>query len=84
MTLRTAAHPDQLARVIAAVFGIPADTVTEESRPETIPQWDSMSHINLVLALEDEFGVSFSAEDMVEMLSVRLIRLILAERGVTA
>lgn len=61
---------------------MPIEAVSEDSSPDTIPSWDSVSHLNLILSLEAEFGVSFSPEDVMEMLSVRLIRVILAERGV--
>ncbi|MFC1874297.1 acyl carrier protein [Chloroflexota bacterium] len=73
---------DRLYRIISEVFGVPAAEINNESSPDTIETWDSLSHLNLVLALEEEFGVSLSPEDVMEMLSVQLIRTILAERGV--
>lgn len=60
---------------------MPTETINEDSSPDTISTWDSMSHIHLVLALETEFGVQLSPEDSMEMLSVRLIRMILEDNG---
>ncbi len=78
----TQALIQRIHRVVAQVFGVPLESVRDESSPDTIPAWDSLTHINLILALEAEFGVSLTPEDTMEMISVRLIRLILLERGV--
>ena len=71
----------RIARVVSDVMGVPAEQVKDTSSPDTIANWDSLSHLNLVIAMEAEFGVELSAEDAIEMLSVGLIRIILEERG---
>lgn len=73
---------ERLYRVISQVFGVPIEEISEDSSPDTIGTWDSLSHINLILSLEAEFGISLSPEDAMEMLSVKLIRMILTEQGV--
>ena len=50
------------------------EEIGDDSSPDTIPAWDSMAHINLILSLESEFGLSLSLEDGIEMLSVRQIK----------
>ena len=74
---------DRVCRIISEVFGIPVDEIDDESSPDTIESWDSEGHINLILSLEAEFGISLSPEDAMEMLSIRLVRLILAETDVS-
>ena len=78
----TRAMEDRIRQIVSQVFGVPVDSVGEDSSPDTIPNWDSMSHIHLILALESEFSVDLSPEDSMEMLSVRLIQMILADSGV--
>jgi len=56
--------------------------VSDETSPDTVPTWESVSHINLVLALEAEFGISLTPEEAMDMLSVGLVKTILAERGI--
>ena len=73
---------NKLNRVLSQVLGIPAESIQEESSPDTIPGWDSLSHLNLILSIESEFGISLTPEEAMEMLSVKLIRMILAEKGV--
>ena len=72
---------DRIFRVVSDVLGVPIEKVNDESSPDTIQAWDSLSHINLILALEAEFAISLSPEDVLEMLSVGLIRTIIAEKA---
>jgi acyl carrier protein len=76
--------PDRLYNVVAEVFGVPVDNLTDEDNPATIESWDSLAHVNLILALEAEFGMVLSPDEAAEMLSVRQIRAILLERGVVS
>jgi acyl carrier protein len=60
----------QVARVAADVFSIPVEEITAESSPQTIITWDSVQHLILVLALEEEVGVRFEPSDVEKMTSV--------------
>ena len=66
----TASTLEQVRNVASDIFGIPADQITTESSPETIENWDSMQHLNLVLAIEEKFGVQFDPEDIEQMNNV--------------
>jgi acyl carrier protein len=44
--------------------------ITSESSPENTEAWDSVKHLNLILALEQEFGLGFEPEEYEEMSSV--------------
>ena len=56
--------------------------VTAESSPESIESWDTVRHLNLVLALEEEYGFEFLPEEMDQAKTVgSLARLVSAKRG---
>ena len=74
-------HEDSVRKTMAVVLDVEPETLTEDASPETISTWDSMSHLNLVMALESEFSISLSAEDALEMNSVAAVRRILSARG---
>ncbi len=57
-------------RIAADVLGQPFDLVTASSTRDTVPGWDSLAHVNLVLALEQRFDLQFLPEEMMEMLSI--------------
>jgi acyl carrier protein len=62
--------PDQIRTVASDIFGVSADIITAASSPETIETWDSIQHLNLVLALEEKFGLQLSPEEIEQMKSV--------------
>jgi acyl carrier protein len=64
---------DRVVRVTSQVLNLPAEVITEESSPRTVEGWDSLGHMNLMLALEEEFGVQFSDERIMQLLSVGAI-----------
>ena len=74
---------DRIYRIIADVCGVPIESIDENSSPDSITTWDSASHIHLILAIEAEFNVELSPDDVTEMLSVSLIRIILSDLGVS-
>lgn len=69
--------------VVAATFGVPAASVTDQSGAHSIEAWDSMNHIHLIVALEAEFGVSFEPEQAIELTTVEAIAQALAALGAT-
>ena len=55
-------------RVVASdVFKVPGAEIRAESSPEDFESWDSLQHLNLVLALEQEFGIQFEPEEIDRM-----------------
>ena len=66
----TASKLEQVRNIASDIFGIPVDQVTAESSPQTIENWDSMQHLNLVLAVEEKFGVRFEPEEIEAMTNV--------------
>jgi acyl carrier protein len=69
----TASTFEQVRSVASDIFGVPAGKITAESSPETIENWDSMQHLNLVLAIEEKFGMQLAPEDIEQMKSVGAI-----------
>ena len=74
---------DRVRELVARVIGTPIEAIDDESGPDTVPGWDSFSHIDLALSLEAEFGISFTAEELMDLVSVRIIKMVLHEKGVS-
>ena len=47
---------EKLNLVMSAVFEIPIESINQKSSPETIESWDSLKHMNLIVAIEEEFN----------------------------
>jgi acyl carrier protein len=71
---------NKLKQVVSDILEVNIDDINENSSPDNIEKWDSLSHIKLVMAIEAEFNVKLTPEDMMDMLSVKLIKIILAEK----
>jgi len=68
---------DRIKNVMSAVFGISNEEINDESSPDTIESWDSLKHMNMVVALEEEFEVEFTDDEILEMMNYALIKSIL-------
>jgi acyl carrier protein len=55
---------ERLTEVFRATFGDESIVIAREMTADDIPAWDSMTHITLIYAIEDEFGVKFSTKDL--------------------
>ena len=63
-----------LEAVVAGVLNVPVTSVTDDLEFNGVPQWDSLNHVNLMLKLEEVYGVTVGEDEMVELTSVRAIR----------
>lgn len=75
---------DRVAQAFSTVLGIPAADIHDDLRYATIPQWDSVAHMSVIAALEDEFGVMIDMDDVIDMSSVAKAREILRKYGAEA
>jgi acyl carrier protein len=71
-----------LNRVCQIASDVMLTDVTAESSPETVESWDSVQHLNLILAIEEEYAFQFSPEEMDGAKSVgRIAELVAARRA---
>ena len=66
-----------LKQVIATVLGVPVTAIGPDASQDTLKSWTSLKHMNLVLALEESFGVQIPDEDAAEITSYALIKVVL-------
>jgi acyl carrier protein len=70
---------ERLRGVLADVLEVSEDEIPDDASTESLPGWDSLRQIELMLALELEYGVRIPADAMVELQSVDAIERFLAE-----
>lgn len=72
-----------LERVLAVasdIFQVPLAELRPESSPDTVESWDSLNHLNLIVALEQEFGIQFAPEEIEQLVSIDLAAALLEEK----
>ena len=72
----------RLRQTVGEVLGVNPYLLSDESSPSTISSWDSLGHLNLVIALEQEFEINLSADEVLAMRNLGSIRHILHRYGV--
>jgi acyl carrier protein len=60
--------------LLADTLKVPGAALQDDLSYGSISGWDSMTHIDLMLALEEAYGVEIDAEKMLELTSVGAIR----------
>ncbi|TAK18637.1 MAG: acyl carrier protein [Acidobacteria bacterium] len=72
----------RLRTLVAEILGVDPSIVTAETGPGTIPQWDSMAHMQLVAAIEESYGVQFTIEEIPTIMSIAELAALLEGKGV--
>lgn len=73
---------EKLTNVFADTFGIAVNEVAG-LQYQGIEQWDSVGHMTLVAAIEDEFGIEMDTDDIIDMSSFEKAKEIVAKYGIT-
>ncbi len=71
---------EKLNEVFRDVFDDEDITVTDVTTADDIEEWDSLEHINLMSAVEQEFGIKFSMGQIVTMKNVGEMANIILEK----
>ena len=66
--------------ILADVFGLDPAEVGDDTSTDSVEAWDSLQHLTVVLALEEEFELTFDDEETVALVSYPLIMATLSER----
>ncbi len=78
-------QPNQLTRrvlgLIAEALQAAPEAVTEALSFGDLPEWDSMGHMEVMVLLEERFGVEISADTIAELTSVEAICAYLKENS---
>ncbi|KUR75718.1 acyl carrier protein [Novosphingobium sp. FSW06-99] len=72
----------QLTDIFRDVFNDPTLEITDEMTADDVDGWDSLTHINMILGVEQGFGIRFSIKDVRAMRNVgELVQAIAKKRA---
>ena len=71
---------DKFNEIAAEAFKMPAGEIKDSLTPKDIPEWDSMNYLLFVAALEKQFGISFSMDDVLGAKSLGDVRVALQKK----
>ena len=61
---------EKIQDIMIDTFDLDDVTITRETTAADIEEWDSLSHIRLIVAIEREFGIKFSNAEIEALANV--------------
>ena len=60
----------QVKTLLADAIQVPIELVTDNLTFGDLPQWDSLGHMEVMMRLEEDFGIEISADTIAELISI--------------
>jgi acyl carrier protein len=77
---RSAPLNEKLVEIVAELFDLDPAAVDDALTPEAVELWDSMNHLRLVSAVEEDFGIKLSMQEIESIRSVGALRTLIEQR----
>ena len=71
---------DKLSDIFKVLFNRPDLELNDNLTAKDVPGWDSFNHVNLIINIEEEFGVRFSNDEVGGMQNVGNLKKLLATK----
>ncbi len=59
-----------LVDAVSSILEIQPESITPETSVENTPSWDSLAHLRLILEIEQNLGIRFRSQDIIQLTSV--------------
>tara|TARA_B100000745_G_scaffold212852_2_gene141090 strand:- start:5054 stop:5281 length:228 start_codon:yes stop_codon:yes gene_type:complete len=64
---------NEIKQIMADILSIPISEIGDEAHAESIEKWDSLNHMNMMIAIEQQLGIVFTESELVELNSLQSI-----------
>jgi acyl carrier protein len=71
----------KLENVLTEVFSLSPENIDDSLQLQKIEAWDSMTHMVMIIRLEETFEIQLSGDEIADIRSIGDIRKILKEKG---
>jgi acyl carrier protein len=69
-----------IREVLASVFRVKKEDISDKTEIDDIDSWDSLTHMEMIANLEQEFGIEFDMDEIIMMTNVAIIRELLSKK----
>ena len=70
----------ELDKIFIETLKLDPNGLQDELTMGQVESWDSLQHMDLIVAIEEHFGIMFSGDEIVDMVSVGAIRRLVADK----
>ena len=71
-----------LENILSEVFVFPTSSIVDSLTLKDIPSWDSLTHMMLIVRLEEDYRIQFTGDEIADIQSVGDVRTTLRAHGV--
>jgi acyl carrier protein len=71
----------KVAKILAGVLNMPPEAIVDELAMSDVEAWDSLKHMEMIVAFEQAYHVEFTFDEIVAMRNVAAIRHVLQAKG---
>ena len=68
-------------KILVNVFGISEEKISDDATMNDVPGWDSLTHMDLITAIEKDFCFELDGDEIAEMTSIGNIRKVLTAKN---
>jgi len=70
-----------IQELLAQTLNLPLDRISDDASMKTMPEWDSLKHMEVILSIERHFKVELTGDEIADMTSLSAINTLLEQRG---
>lgn len=64
---------DKIKMIIAQILNLGVDKINDEASSSNTPEWDSLNHMNIIFAVEEQLEITFEDDEIMELTSLEKI-----------
>jgi acyl carrier protein len=64
---------NRVKKIMSDILSIDVNSINNNASPDNIEKWDSLKHMDLIVSLEEEFGIEFTDDEIVDSMNYALI-----------
>ena len=68
-------------KILVKVFGVSEENISDDATMNDIPGWDSLTHMDLITAIEEDFCIELDGDEIAEMTNIGNIRKVLTAKN---
>jgi len=71
---------DKIKKIMSEVFSVSIESISEESSRQNLESWNSLNHLQMVFALEDEFQITLSPSEATRIIDFQSVKELLSNK----
>jgi len=71
---------DKIKKIMSEVFSVSIESISEDSSRQNLESWNSLNHLQMVFALEDEFQITLSPSEATRIIDFQSVKELLSNK----